>query len=53
MPGQDLAADIVSELARSPLALDQRLTKLDAQIAAMFAQHPHAAVIQSRRTLVR
>jgi transposase len=47
LPGQDLAADIVSELAHNLLALDQRVTELDAQIAAMFAQHPQAEIIQS------
>jgi transposase len=47
LPGQDIAAGIISELAHSLLALDQRVTELDTQIAAMFAQHPQAAVITS------
>jgi transposase len=47
LPGQDIAADIIAELARNLLALDQRVTELDAQIAAMFAEHPQAAIIQS------
>jgi transposase len=47
LPGQDIAAGIISELARSLLALDQRVTELDTQIAAMFAEHPQAAVITS------
>jgi transposase len=47
LPGQDIAASIVSELSRNILALDQRVSELDAQIAAMFAQHPQAAIIQS------
>jgi transposase len=47
LPGQDIAAGIISELARNLLALDQRVTQLDAQIAALFAQHPQAAIIQS------
>jgi transposase len=47
LPGQDIAAGIIAELARSLLALDQRVTELDAQIAAMFAEHPQAAIIQS------
>ena len=47
LPGQDIAADIISELAGNLLALDQRVTELDAQIAAMFAEHPQAAIIQS------
>jgi transposase len=47
LPGQDVAAGIVSELARSLLALDLRVTELDKQIAAMFAEHPQAAIIES------
>jgi transposase len=47
LPGQDIAADIIAELARNLLALDQRVTELDTQIAAMFAEHPQAEVIQS------
>ena len=47
LPGQDIAAGIVSDLARSVLALDQRVAELDAQIAAMFAQHPQAGIICS------
>ena len=45
LPGQDIAADIIAELARNLLALDQRVTELDAQIAAMFAEHPQAEII--------
>src|SRR5947207_11106545 len=47
LPGQDIAAGIVSELARNVLALDQRVAELDKQIAALFAEHPQAEVIQS------
>lgn len=47
LPGQDIAAGIISELARNLLALDQRVTELDTQIAAMFAEHPQAEIIQS------
>jgi transposase len=47
LPGQDLAASIVSELATNILALDERLKRLDTQIAETFDQHPQAAVIQS------
>jgi hypothetical protein len=47
LPGQDIAAGIISEIARSLLALDQRVTELDTQIAAMFAEHPQAAIIES------
>jgi transposase len=47
LPGQDLAAGIVAELARGVLTLDQRVAELDKQIAAVFAEHPQAEVIQS------
>jgi transposase len=47
LPGQDLATSIIAELATNILALDQRLGRLDDQIAATFDQHPQAAVIQS------
>jgi transposase len=47
LPGQDIAAGIVSELARNVLALDQRVSELDKQIVALFAEHPQAEVIQS------
>lgn len=47
LPGQDLAAGIISELATNILALDERLKKLDAQIAEHFDRHPQAEIIQS------
>jgi transposase len=47
LPGQDLAASIIAELATNILALDERLKSLDAQIAEAFDQHPQAAIIQS------
>jgi transposase len=47
LPGQDLTASIITELANGILALDDRLKALDAQIEATFAEHPQAAVIQS------
>jgi len=47
LPGQDIAASIVCELARNVLVLDQRVAELDKQIAALFAGHPQAEVIQS------
>ena len=47
LPGQDLAATIIAEIATSILALDDRLKSLDAQIAETFDQHPQAAIIQS------
>jgi transposase len=47
LPGQDLAASILSELAGAILGLDERVKSLDAQISATFNQHPQATVIQS------
>jgi transposase len=47
LPGQDLTASIIAELAANLLALDERLKRLDAQLADSFHQHPHAAVIES------
>jgi transposase len=47
LPGQDIAAKILSDIAGSVLALDERLKDLDAQIAVTFEAHPQAAIIQS------
>jgi hypothetical protein len=47
LPGQVIAAGIIAELATNTLALDQRLSDLDTQIAAMFDEHPQAAIIAS------
>ena len=47
LPGQELSATIIAELATNILTLDERLKGLDAQIAEMFAQHPHAEIIES------
>ena len=47
LPGQDLTASIVTELATAILSLDDRLKALDAQIEATFAEHPQAAIIWS------
>ena len=46
LPGQDLTASIVTELATGILALDDRLKVLDAQIQMTFDEHPHAAIIR-------
>jgi transposase len=51
LPGQDLAASIVTELASNIRAVDERLKTLNAQIAETFNQHPHAAGIQSMPSL--
>jgi transposase len=47
LPGQELTANIIAELAGGILALDERLKTLDAQIDGTFAEHPQAAIIQS------
>lgn len=47
LPGQELTASIITELATAILGLDDRLKALDAQIEATFAQHPQAAIIVS------
>jgi transposase len=47
LPGQELTATIITELATAILSLDDRLKALDAQIEDTFAQHPQAAIIQS------
>jgi transposase len=47
LPGQDLAASIISELATNILTLDDRVKALDGQIAAAFDEHPQAPIITS------
>lgn len=47
LPGQDIAASIVAELAQSLLDLDQRITALDKQITTAFHAHPQAEIIES------
>ena len=47
LPGQDITAAIVSELASSVLALDERIKDVDARIAATFELHPQSATITS------
>lgn len=47
LPGEQIAADIITELATDILTLDTRTADLDAQIAAMFRSHPDAASIES------
>ena len=47
LPGQDMTASIVTELATGIVALDDRLKVLDAQIQMTFDEHPHARIIQS------
>ena len=47
LPGQDLSAAIIAELASAILTLDERVKTLDAQIQKVFAEHPQAEIIES------
>ncbi|MEU2103507.1 IS110 family transposase [Nocardia sp. NPDC019255] len=47
LPGQDIAAGIITELATAVLALDERITALDTQITELFRGHRDAASIES------
>lgn len=47
LPGQELTANIIAELAGAILALDERVKTLDVQIEQTFSEHPQAEVIQS------
>ena len=47
VPGQDVAASIVAEIATALLALDQRIRVLDARIGDTFHTHPQAQIIES------
>ena len=47
LPGEDVAAQIVSDLAGQILALDERLKRIDKQIRATFRAHPQAETIES------
>jgi transposase len=47
VPGQDVAAWLVKDLAAELLGLRDKLAAVDAQIAERLARHPDAALIQS------
>ncbi|MFI6098289.1 IS110 family transposase [Lentzea sp. NPDC051213] len=47
VPGQDVAAWLVKDLAAELLGLRDKLADVDAQIAQRLARHPDAALIQS------
>ncbi|MFF2078536.1 IS110 family transposase [Kitasatospora sp. NPDC058162] len=47
LPGEDIAAAIVADLATQILALDDRLKRIDKQIRDTFHTHPQAAIIES------
>ena len=47
VPGQDVAASIVADLAAQILATDARISDLEARIATTFRAHPQAEIIES------
>jgi transposase len=47
LPGEDVAAQIVADLAEQILALDDRLKRIDKQIRETFRAHPQAEIIES------
>jgi transposase len=47
LPGEDVAAQIVADLAAQILALEDRLKRLDRQIRETFRTHPQAEIIES------
>ncbi|MFF8024554.1 IS110 family transposase [Streptomyces sp. NPDC007896] len=47
LPGEDVAATIVADLAVQILALEERLKRIDQQIRDTFRAHPQAEVIES------
>ena len=47
LPGEDVAAQIVADLAAQILALDDRLRRIDKQIRERFRCHPQAEIIES------
>ncbi|MFH9551949.1 IS110 family transposase [Streptomyces sp. NPDC017435] len=47
LPGEDVAAQIVADLAVQILALDDRLKRIDNQIREIFRSHPQAEIIES------
>jgi transposase len=47
VPGQDVAASIVADLAAQLLATGSRISELDARITTTFRAHPQAEIIES------
>jgi transposase len=47
VPGQDVAASIVVDLATQLLAIGTRISELDARISTTFRAHPQAEIIES------
>lgn len=47
VPGQEVAASIVADLATQLLVIGSRISELDARITATFRSHPQAEIIES------
>lgn len=47
VPGEDVAASIVADLAAQLLAIGTRISELDARITTTFRAHPQAEIIES------
>lgn len=47
VPGQDVAASIVADLATQLLAIDERIKELDSRVTTTFRAHPQAEIIES------
>lgn len=47
VPGQDVAASIVADIATQLLAIDSRIGELEARITTTFRDHPQAQIIES------
>jgi len=47
VPGQDVAATIVVDLATQLLTLDERIKDIDARVTTTFRAHPQAEIIES------
>ncbi|MEU5599149.1 IS110 family transposase [Streptomyces sp. NPDC020298] len=47
LPGEDIAAQVVADLASQILALDDRLKRIEKQIRDIFHSHPQAEIIES------
>ncbi|AIV33297.1 IS110 family transposase [Streptomyces coelicoflavus] len=47
LPGEEVAAQIVADLAEQILALDERLKRIEKRIRETFRSHPQAEIIES------
>lgn len=47
VPGQDVAASIVADLATQLLAIGSRISEPDTRITTTFRAHPQAEIIES------